>query len=268
MDKAISLLTELRHWRAAVPTGIFAAAFVILEWLRKAPSASEDSLQASTLGQSVTLFPAATIAVVGVVLILLVGSWWCAFAVWCFGWTQIAALHALPIDRPVNEWNRWQRLFSPIPFGDLSQLQRTISASPDYVDLLKADQKGAHVKFLSEVIHTSDTSMSELPGSSDTVRTLTDIRVLAGLLLWGPLCVWSIGQGLDSALTSASGTITFCAIGLLVVLLLSLWHQGRLAVGSASRLMASNERVSASARSAQGWGLKPIDRQNLEDELT
>lgn len=268
MDKAISLLTELRHWRAALPTGLFFAAFVLLETLRYVSTVSTDALPtASTVRRLLELLPPAVLAVTGVVLVLLLGTWWCAFAAWCFSWVQIGTLHALPIHEPSNKWSRWQRLISPLPARDLSQLQRTLSSSPDFSDLLKNDQKGAHIIILSDVIHASDTSLSELPGSSDAVRALTDARTLAGILPWAPLCVWSIGSGLGREFSAAPEALTLCAVGILVVIALSLWRQGRIAVGSASRLMASDERVSASARAAQGWGLNAAARKNLENDL-
>jgi hypothetical protein len=138
----------------------------------------------------------------------------------------------------------------------MQHLQNKMRATPDYADLLADDQLGAYRGFLGEVFSAPYAVMGDASnGEAELVRSITDLRLSAGLLPWVPLSLAGVALNIEAL--PPLGLATGVWVGSIVSILalgLSVARQARATSSLAVRLACNPDRLGYHARNAQTGG--------------
>lgn len=255
--KELSLLSEYRHWRASLPVGAFMvlSAYLLLVsvWPQVAAHPEQVFAQAAAPVQRLVSPPAVWLILIGISMML--GAWWGAVASWAIQHVQFAVARRLPLERSISTWSRWQRIRLSVSASEMQNVQNMMRATPDYADLLDTDQRPAFVGFIRESLYSPYVGLSESTKADEMVRSITDLRLLAGLLPWLPLSLVGLALNVEEPAPRGFVPVLFgAAFVATAALLQSVARQARAASTLAVHQGCTPTRLGVHARNAQGSG--------------
>lgn len=253
-EKGLPLLTEYRHWRASLPVGAFMLFTGYLLIVRAWPELVErpESVYAQGVMRLGWLASPTAIWILLTAFSLMIGTWWGEVCSSIIALLQWGALVKLPLQDSVSGWTAWQRALLPFRISEMSHVQDMMRASPDYADLRESDQRKAYVGFLKEVLWNPCLSLGEVAtGEAELVRSVTNMRLSAGLLPWLPLSVLGIAANMTTPPDGFGFWLWTGVVALSASLLMSVTRQSRDGSSLAIRMACAPERLAHHARNAQ-----------------
>lgn len=262
-DNLVPLLTEFRYWRASVPVGLAMGIYAFLASLSRWPELGVHGLVFSepvnTLASSVG---APVLWVLALVAMLLLGGWWCDFAMLVLAHVQALAARFLPLAGRTSQWSWWQRRICPVRLSDVAALQASMERVNEYRDLPPTDRQRAYWTCLREVFTEPQTVLGRSDRTPEIVRGLTEVRAVVGLLPWLPLALVASAGHVNPPFSSLAWSLQAGAGLAAVLLVFGAWLQARSVSGHLVSALADDAgRLGRHARFA-------VDSGRNKDELT
>ena len=258
-DMNLSLLAEYRHWRASLPVGAFMLLSGYLLVVNAWPQLADEpeSVFSDAVTRVTWLASPVAVWLVLITLSMMLGTWWGELCSWLIAMLQRAALVGVPLQDSCSQWTAWQRARLPIRISEMQHLQNMMRATPDYADLLEDDRRGAYRGFLGEVLGSPYAVMGDAShGEAELVRSVTDLRLSAGLLLWLPLSFVAVALNVEAPPPHGFVNALWTgALAVIVTLVVSATRQARATSSLAVRMACSPERLGHHSRNAQGGGV-------------
>lgn len=256
-ENGFSLLTEYRHWRASLPVGAFMLSSTYLLIVDFWPQLV--SRPGSIFGQAgVSVSRLASPLAVWLMLIgaaLMLGAWWGEVSSWVIAVVQRLSLNKLPLEASPSSWSFWQRSRLPIHISEMQNLQNAMRGTPDYADLLQVDERAAYQRFLREVLSSPYTGIIDaMREDAELIRSITDLRLSAGLLPWLPLSLLALAMNAEAPPKGFVSALWIAAAITIAAVVHGVIRQARATSTLAVRSASTPERLAHHARNAQGAG--------------
>lgn len=268
-DKLPSLLLEFRYWRASAPVGALIGASASLWALARWPAISDPRSLISA--PAFTVFGSLDAEVwwiFALVACLLIGGWWCNVAVRIASFVQTLLLSTLPLEKDYRSCGRLQQLVLPLSPWELGRLQRNLRATPEYADLDVCDQAGAYRGFLKEALTVPQSALGlNADVNAEILRSLTDMRLTAGLIPWLPVAIAGLSMHVQLALPELATVLNSFAALTGVFLVLTLAAQAKNNADLVASEASNKDRLARHAKLAVGTGRKLSDTRRAQDSI-
>lgn len=217
-----AIRAEQGNWKAALSTGLFMGVWL---WLHFSDflTGRSDAWSTNGLDTLRSLIGDFGIAASTIGLALIFGGLWCGLILWLVNLIQKALVRWLPIGRSPGTWNRLQRAMCPIWPTELSRLQNSMQRTREFQDLEDSDSEYAYRYFFGELLTNPMLALNAGDDlSSVASKSLGDIRVVAGLTVWLPACLFAAYGALPPDLEPLKGwglVVSWGTFGALVMAL-------------------------------------------------
>ncbi|WP_157508846.1 hypothetical protein [Luteipulveratus halotolerans] len=268
LDRLSGLAYEFRYMRASVLVGAVIVAFGALAYCAR-PEA-RGPIFGARLEELVSAIGKPGVWVAALFAVVLVGGWWCDFAVATLSCILRLALRGIPFDQQVSSWGVLERVRCPLARRDVAILQRKMEGISRYQDLDFEDRAFAFRMFLRDCMQWSRGeifSLGDEVGETSLIRRLTDVRLSCGLIPWMPLFFIALALnvraehgGIRVALFAGAGIVLFVLLGTLLV-------EVRAASAQIVHAAASNTELERCAGAAVDASRDPLDIERALDEI-